>query len=336
MEYRCPSNAARRWFVTTVTPLSIAPGGAVIAHDDITAIKQAELALAESQGRLNLTLEAAKIVAWEIDVATGAIHEVGPVADLVGRPAGFRHADARAFLRTVHRHDRRRLAEALLSAARDGRSFELDFRVPLAAGERWLLVKGRAARDEHNRPIKLLGIARDITEQHKAATTQQLLVSELNHRVKNMLAVVQSLATQSEGATGSVEDFQRAFALRLQAGPLTRPADARLVVGRAAERHRPRGAGAVRQCARRLGAVRRGRSSGAAVPPRCRHARHGVQRARNERRQVRRIFHVRRERGGRWSIAPEVAGVPRRSISNGSRAAAQKFAHPRRAASARC
>jgi PAS domain S-box-containing protein len=217
VEYRCPSKAARRWFVTTVTPLSIALGGAVIAHDDITAIKQAELALAESQGRLNMTLEAAKIVAWEIDVATGAIHEVGPVGDLVGRPAGFRHANARAFLRTVHRDDRRRLAETLLGAARDGRSFELDFRIPLAAGERWLLVKGRAARDEHNRPIKLLGIARDITEQHKAATTQQLLVSELNHRVKNMLAVVQSLATQTEGATRSVEEFQRAFALRLQA-----------------------------------------------------------------------------------------------------------------------
>ena len=217
MEYRCPVRSAQRWFVTTVTPLSIAPGGAVIAHDDITAIKQAELALAESQARLNLTLHAANIVAWDIDIGTGTMREVGPVGDLVGQPAHFRHAHARRFLRGVHPDDRRRLMETLLAAARDRTSFEIDFRMPQPTGERWLLVKGRAARDELDRSAKLLGIARDVTEQHKAAATQQLLVSELNHRVKNMLAVVQSIATQNESATRSVEDFQHAFAQRLQA-----------------------------------------------------------------------------------------------------------------------
>ncbi len=83
-------------------------------------------------------------------------------------------------------------------------------------------------RDGHEMPIELsitrtsqfgepvfLGFLRDITERHDAARRQALLIGELNHRVKNLLAVVQGIAHQSIRASQSLDDFGPAFAGRL-------------------------------------------------------------------------------------------------------------------------
>ena len=60
-------------------------------------------------------------------------------------------------------------------------------------------------------------IARDITEKKQAEKLQQLLVEELNHRVKNTLATVQAIATQSLVRSKSNKDFVTSFGGRLQA-----------------------------------------------------------------------------------------------------------------------
>lgn len=83
-------------------------------------------------------------------------------------------------------------------------------------------------RDGHELPVELsitrtsqfgepvfLGFIRDITERHDAARRQALLIGELNHRVKNLLAVVQGIAHQSVRASDSLDDFAPAFAGRL-------------------------------------------------------------------------------------------------------------------------
>jgi two-component system CheB/CheR fusion protein len=57
----------------------------------------------------------------------------------------------------------------------------------------------------------------DVTPIAEAEQRQQVLVSELNHRVKNMLAVVTSIATRTMDASPSLESFRPAFLGRLQA-----------------------------------------------------------------------------------------------------------------------
>ena len=61
------------------------------------------------------------------------------------------------------------------------------------------------------------GIGRDISERRQAERRQQRLIEELNHRVKNTLAVAQSLATQSLHHSSSPEHFAAAFRGRLAA-----------------------------------------------------------------------------------------------------------------------
>ncbi|MGH6789726.1 MAG: response regulator [Pseudolabrys sp.] len=57
---------------------------------------------------------------------------------------------------------------------------------------------------------------RDISTQVQARQTEQLLVNELNHRVKNTLASVQAIVQQTLRSTKSPEDFASSFAGRIQ------------------------------------------------------------------------------------------------------------------------
>lgn len=85
-------------------------------------------------------------------------------------------------------------------------------------------------RDGHELPVELsithtsqfdepvfLGFLRDISERHEAQRRQALLLAELNHRVKNMLAVVAGIAHQTARASPSVEAFAASFSGRLDA-----------------------------------------------------------------------------------------------------------------------
>jgi PAS domain S-box-containing protein len=57
----------------------------------------------------------------------------------------------------------------------------------------------------------------EITDRKRAETQQTMLVAELNHRVKNILAIVQSVAWQTLSANHSPSEFKRAFDGRLRA-----------------------------------------------------------------------------------------------------------------------
>ena len=85
-------------------------------------------------------------------------------------------------------------------------------------------------REGHELPVELsitrtsqfgepvfLGFLRDISERREAERRQALMIGELNHRVKNLLGVVQGIAHQTARASASLEEFGPAFAGRLAA-----------------------------------------------------------------------------------------------------------------------
>jgi len=72
-------------------------------------------------------------------------------------------------------------------------------------------------RDRFGRVVGAAKIARDITERKRAEALQQLLLEELNHRVKNTLAIVQAMANQSLRHARSPDDFVSGFNGRVQA-----------------------------------------------------------------------------------------------------------------------
>ena len=99
-----------------------------------------------------------------------------------------------------------------------------------AENERWHLRKNgtrfwgsglvmplRGGAGEGGAPVGLLKIMRDRTERKRAEERRALLVNELNHRVKNTLAVVQSLAAQTARGAPDLSAFAAAFQRRILA-----------------------------------------------------------------------------------------------------------------------
>jgi two-component sensor histidine kinase len=71
--------------------------------------------------------------------------------------------------------------------------------------------------DTQKRPVYFVGILHDITEQKHAEEQQRFFLNELNHRVKNTLATVQSIASQTLRTTETPGQFREAFEGRLLA-----------------------------------------------------------------------------------------------------------------------
>ena len=103
-----------------------------------------------------------------------------------------------AWIGLIHPDD---VAEILVrrEAARKGPdpyTFEARFRRQ-PEGWRWMLVNAKPRIDASGAFLGYVGMAMDLTEIKTAQVHQQLLINELNHRVKNTLATIQSITKQS-------------------------------------------------------------------------------------------------------------------------------------------
>src|SRR6185503_1704241 len=76
-------------------------------------------------------------------------------------------------------------------------------------------VSGIVDGDGHMR--RALAVVLEITEHKRAQAHRDLLMNELAHRVKNTLAIVQSIATQTLNNSTTIETFRAAFMSRLMA-----------------------------------------------------------------------------------------------------------------------
>jgi PAS domain S-box-containing protein len=79
----------------------------------------------------------------------------------------------------------------------------------------WLSVRSSPVRDADNRLVYVVRVVQDITERKAAEQRQKLLMDELNHRVKNTLATVQSLASQTARSAHTPAAFREGFEGRL-------------------------------------------------------------------------------------------------------------------------
>ena len=88
---------------------------------------------------------------------------------------------------------------------------------------RWFLSRALPIHDEDGRVVRWFGTNTDITERLQAEEQRTLLINELNHRVKNTLATVQSLAMQTLKQDEQNKDALALFNSRL--GALSRAHD---------------------------------------------------------------------------------------------------------------
>lgn len=220
-EYRFVHAGRTGWFLGSFTPI---PGGSPMVGFvllDITRQKTAEKA-AEDRGRkLQIALDSAGLGLWEYDLRSGAVAWDARMRELYGVEEDAT-LDLTALAAHLHPDDQEEV-RAAFNAARSGADegrYQLEHRT--LAG-RWIRASGQIAFDKAGRPVRAVGTARDITSERAAREQEQLLLAELNHRVKNNLATVQSIAVQTARSATDLPGFVDIFEGRL--GALARTHD---------------------------------------------------------------------------------------------------------------
>ena len=166
-------------------------------NTDIEEQKRVNRQLADSERRLRLSQQAAGIASMEIDIASDRIFGSGELWDMFGLPRQD-SAPATVIERLVLPEDR-----ALCSSTQTRRggvaASDAVYRISRAdTGEvRWIARHMEFQRDAAGRPVKMYGALRDITTEKEAEERQRMLTHELEHRIKNMLATVSAIASQT-------------------------------------------------------------------------------------------------------------------------------------------
>ncbi|MFC1456098.1 sensor histidine kinase [Microvirga arabica] len=150
--------------------------------------------MAESEARLRLALNAGHFGSWEFTPETGTFITSTTCRANFGRSRDepFTYADLVA---SIHPDDRAMQAEAVAQAIANNTDLHVEYRAIWPdESEHWIRVSGRT-RVGANGQLSMVGVSQEITERKLADERQALLLRELNHRVKNTLATVQSVAS---------------------------------------------------------------------------------------------------------------------------------------------
>ena len=138
------------------------------AHD-ISQRRRAEEAVRASQERLGLALEAASMGYWDWDIPSGETVWSPQLEMLFGFVPGSLDS-AEAFTDRVHPQDRQTVQGWVEAATSGGPPGELKFRVIWPDGQvRWMQARARVYRDGGGRPVRMVGVVADITEQQHGA-----------------------------------------------------------------------------------------------------------------------------------------------------------------------
>lgn len=118
----------------------------------------------------------------------------------------------------VHPDDREQVRHAIAHARATQTPYAAEHRIRNDRGD-WSWVSSRAVpiRPIGGQVTEWFGAATDISERKRHEEHQRLLLAELNHRVKNTLAIVQSIALQTLGANGDASPGYDRFEARLHA-----------------------------------------------------------------------------------------------------------------------
>lgn len=149
--------------------------------------------LRRSEERRSIALSAGDMGSWEVDLVSGRIEwDDGPYRIFGVDPALFSPTVERIEA-MMHPEDREKNAVAALVAA-DTSRFKVEFRIIRPSGEvRWCFGAGVISRDADGTAVRMNGVTVDITERKRAEERQLVLAREVDHRAKNMLAVVLSV-----------------------------------------------------------------------------------------------------------------------------------------------
>ncbi|WP_437679291.1 hybrid sensor histidine kinase/response regulator [Sorangium sp. So ce131] len=224
-------NGTRVWCTGTMTPLKDQDGslrGFAKLMRDHTEQHLAGLALRESEERLRLALEAAKMGTWLWNVAQDRETLDPSLKQLMGAEPTRVIRTLEDFIQLIHHEDQPAVREAFEAAVRRGSDLTVEFRVVWPDGSvHWLRDQGRIFRDALGSAVALTGACVDITERKELEQALQQRAEQLaeadrrkdeflamlGHELRNPLAPVRSVIEALRQKTSDDGQLERAFTI---------------------------------------------------------------------------------------------------------------------------
>ena len=130
--------------------------------------RQSEAALKDSNDRLRLALDGAKLGVWSVDPKTGRFENDARDRLIHAHDPGAPPATLAAARPFIHPDDLPRLDAIFAASRRGGGSYNVEYRLAQVPGhhvnqEHWVAVEGTVVRNTQGRAIRMLGVTRDIT-----------------------------------------------------------------------------------------------------------------------------------------------------------------------------
>src|SRR5262249_9840773 len=184
--------------------------------DRTAELGSSTLQLRQSERLRSLALAAGQMGSWEWNLARGSTVWDHGQCEIFG-------VDPHTFVPTletvqplINPQDFELLVRAFRKITKDANTFQTEFRALRPNGEvRWCTGTAAASFNEHGRLVWLSGVTADITERKRAEERQILLAEEVDHRARNVVAVVQSIMRLTRA--DSIDDYIGALDGRISA-----------------------------------------------------------------------------------------------------------------------
>ena len=190
--------------------------GAVVTFTNLTEVLKAQQALQASERRQQILIEGVPQLVWR--ATDGGLWTWG--SPQWSSYTGQAEADSLGlgWLEVVHPDDRGAVMAQWDGAAERG-EFAAEHRLRQAwdGAYRWFQTRATPVRDTNGLIVEWLGTSTDIDDLRQLQDRQRVLVAELQHRTRNLIGIVRSLANRTLDEAKSMTEFGEHFGLRLGA-----------------------------------------------------------------------------------------------------------------------
>lgn len=212
------------WFDLAYSPVVDEEGeriGVLGVVTEATERVRAREELARSRERLAFALNSAGMIGtWDWHIGSNLFFPDARLAELFGSGAGP-HGEGmpvEQYLEAIHPEDLPRVRDAFREAMDSKEKYTSEYRLrSREGGWRWVIARGECLYDHEGRPARFPGAIVDITELKESEEARSILLRELNHRVKNIFAVVSGLISMTARTSATPRDMAEALRGRLSA-----------------------------------------------------------------------------------------------------------------------